>query len=94
MKIRHITEPGGGYFMAENDGREAGRMTYTDAGGGKIMIDHTEVDPALQGRGVGRQMVMASVAFAREKGLKIVPLCSFAHGIFVRDPSIRDVLYR
>lgn len=94
MKVKHITEPGGGYFRAEEDGREAGRMTYTKAGSDKIVIDHTEVDPMFQGKGVGRQMVMASVEYAREHGVKIVPICSFARAIFTRKSDIHDVLYR
>ncbi len=92
MKIKHIKEPGGGYFKAEQDGREAGRMTYSDAGS-KIIIDHTEVAPEFQGRGVGKQMVSACVDYARENGLKIVPLCSFARGVFDRVPELADVRY-
>ncbi len=92
MKIKHLREPGGGYFRAEQDGREAGRMTYSDAGS-KMIIDHTEVSPEFQGMGVGKQMVMACADYARENGKKILPLCSFARGVFDRVPSLSDVRY-
>jgi predicted GNAT family acetyltransferase len=92
MKIKHLTEPGGGEFVAEQDGQEAGRMTYSDAGS-KMIIDHTEVDPQYQGRGVGKQMVMASADYARKNDKKIVPLCSFARGVFDRVPELADVRY-
>jgi predicted GNAT family acetyltransferase len=92
MNIKHLTEPGGGEFVAVQDGREAGRMTYSDAGS-KMIIDHTEVNPEFQGRGVGKQMVMAGADYARENGKKVVPLCSFARGVFDRVPSLADVRY-
>lgn len=92
MKIKHLTEPGGGYFMAEQDGREAGRMTYSNAGT-KMIIDHTEVSPEFQGRGVGKQLVVACADYARDNGRKVLPLCSFARGIFDRVPSLSDVRY-
>ena len=33
-----------------------------------------------------------AVEFARQKQLKIIPLCPFAKSIFDKDPSIHDVL--
>jgi predicted GNAT family acetyltransferase len=32
------------------------------------------------------------VAFAREKNLKVIPLCPFAKAQFDKDASLRDVL--
>lgn len=93
MKIKHITEHGGGSFIAEDNGNEAGRMTYSDAGD-KMIIDHTEVSPEFQGRGVGKQMVSASVDYARKEGRKIVPVCSFARGVFARVSEFEDVWYK
>lgn len=93
MEIKNIKEQGGGYFKAENLGEEAGRMTYSDAGPDKFIISHTEVRPKYAGQGVGTQMVMKCVEYARDNNLKIIPLCSFAKSVFVKDDSIRDVLY-
>lgn len=93
MIINHITNENKGYFQAMEDGKEAGRMTYVQAGEKKIIIDHTEVSPDFGGRGVGKQLVMAAVEFARETGTKIVPLCPFAKSVFDKDQSISDVLF-
>jgi predicted GNAT family acetyltransferase len=49
------------------------------------------VNPALNGNGVGKQLVMAAVHYAREKQLKIMPLCPFAKSVFDKTPEIRDV---
>lgn len=80
--------------MAEKDGDECGRMSYSDAGPDKFIISHTEVRPKYSSQGVGTMMVMASVEYARENDLKIVPLCSFAKSIFIKRRDIHDVLYK
>ena len=38
-------------------------------------------------------MVMKVVEFAREQGIKIIPLCPFSNSVFQKTPEIRDVLY-
>lgn len=81
-----------GKFYILVDGVQEAEMTYTWAGTGKFIIDHTEVNEALKGRSAGKALVMQAVAFAREKGLKIIPLCPFAHSVFQKTPEIRDVL--
>jgi hypothetical protein len=81
----------GKFYIALNDIKEA-EMTYTWAGSDCIIIDHTEVYEALKGKNAGKQMVMKAVEFAREKGIKIIPLCPFANSIFKKNPEIMDVL--
>lgn len=81
-----------GQFRAMVNDEEAGLMTYTWAGNEKFIIDHTEVSPDFSGQGVGKQLVMAAVEFARGKNLKILPLCPYAKSVFERTPAIRDVL--
>ena len=81
-----------GVFTAVDNGTPAGEMTYTWAGDARFIIDHTGVEPADKGHGVGRKMLDAAVAFAREKQLKILPLCPFAKSVFDKDAAIRDVL--
>lgn len=81
----------GKFYILENDNQEA-EMTYTWAGAERIIIDHTEVNEALKGKNAGKQMVLAAVAFARSKNIKIIPLCPFAHSVFKKIPEIQDVL--
>jgi len=81
-----------GQFFIEIDGEELAKMTYTWAGPDKFIIDHTEVDDKLRGKGAGKQLVMRAVEFARENDKKILPLCPYAHSVFKKIPEIRDVL--
>lgn len=92
MEIEHINNETKGFFKAVEEGKEAGRMTYSWAGEQKFIIDHTEVNPAFNGKGVGKKLVMAAVEYARENGLKIIPLCPFAKSVFDKTEEIRDVL--
>ncbi|EJG02711.1 GNAT family N-acetyltransferase [Flavobacterium sp. F52] len=93
MEIQQINDIKRGYFEAVEDGKEAGKMTYTWAGDSKFIIDHTEVSPDFNGKGVGKKLVMASVDYARANNLKIIPLCPFAKSVFDKVEEIRDVLF-
>ncbi|MBD8487170.1 N-acetyltransferase [Echinicola sp. CAU 1574] len=93
MIVRNIKEEKGGFFMADEDGEEAGRMTYTFAGKEKLIIDHTEVNPDFKGMGVGKLMLMNLVDYAREDKIKVIPLCPFAKSVFSKEDIIKDVLY-
>lgn len=92
MEVKQRDDSKKGAFYVEENGETLAEMTYVWAGPEKFIIDHTEVSPVLGGKGVGKQMVMKAVEFARLRGLKILPLCPFAKSVFDRDKSIADVL--
>ena len=92
MEIEQFNRESKGFFKATEDGKEAGRMTYSWAGENRFIIDHTEVNPEFSGRGVGHKMVEAALNYARANNLKILPLCPFAKAQFDRHPEWHDVL--
>ena len=81
-----------GAFYIEIEGIQEAMMTFVYAGEDKIIIDHTEVNPGNEGKGFGKKMVTKAVEFAREKGIKILPLCPFVKSVFDKTPEFRDVL--
>ena len=81
-----------GAFYIEIEGIQEAMMTFVFAGEDKIIIDHTEVNPGNEGKGFGKKMVLKAVEFAREKGIKIVPLCPFVKSFFDKTSEFRDVL--
>ncbi len=93
MEVKNKHNDRSGYFFIENGDQEVAVMHYTIAGPGKIIIDHTEVDEAYEGKGLGRQLVKAGVEYARENHIKILPRCPFAHKIFDLTPDFADVLF-
>jgi uncharacterized protein len=92
MEIQQQDNGTKGSFYIEQEGKQLAEMTYVWVGIQKIIIDHTEVSDALAGKGAGKQLVAAAVSFAREKGIKIMPLCPFAKSVFDKVPDYNDVL--
>ena len=92
MEVQQKDNGQKGMFYIELDGTVVAEMTYVWAGPDRIIIDHTEVDAVLKGKGAGKQMVKQAVDFAREKGIKIIPLCPFAKSVFDKVTEFNDVL--
>ncbi len=59
---------------------------------GALLRTHTEVPPALKGRGIASRLVAGTLADIRAQGLKIVPLCSFVAAYLDRHPDDQDLL--
>lgn len=92
MNIQQADDGKKGAFYIEEDGERIAEMTYVWAGEQKFIIDHTEVSDKLAGKGAGKQLVAKAVEFAREKGVKIMPLCPFANKVFKKTAEYQDVL--
>lgn len=93
MEIKQIEEGQRGYFIALDNETEAGRITYTFAGGTKIILEHTEVSDAYRGESIGKKILMEIVNYSRQKQIKILPLCPFTKSVFDKTPDIGDVLF-
>lgn len=92
MEILQKDDGKKGMFYIEQNQEIVAEMTYVWAGDAKIIIDHTEVDESLKGKNIGKQMVAKVVEFAREKSIKIMPLCPFAKSVFDKVKEFQDVL--
>ena len=80
-----------GRYVIRYEGVEA-EMTYSRAGEGIIIIDHTAVPAAMRGRSAGKALVERAVRDARAEGRSILPLCPFAKAQIERHPEWQDVL--
>jgi len=80
-----------GRFEVELDGQLAFAEYRLLASG--ILFPHTEVPPAFEGRGVGSALVKAALAFARERGEKIMPVCPFVAAYVRRHPETHDLVH-
>lgn len=94
LEIKHHDNGSKGEFFIGEESQHLAEMTYSWAGTDKFIIDHTWVDDSLRGQNVGRQLVDHAVELARQKNVKILPLCPFAKSVFDKDSSIDDVLFR
>jgi predicted GNAT family acetyltransferase len=59
---------------------------------GTIIVPHTEVPEAFEGRGVGSALAKAVLGFAREQGLKVAPTCPFIAGYITKHPEWHDIV--
>jgi hypothetical protein len=60
--------------------------------GDTLVLHHTEVPAALQGRGVAAALVHATLAWARAEGLVVRPTCSYVAAYMRRHPQTQDLL--
>jgi predicted GNAT family acetyltransferase len=92
MDIQHRSGETKGEFYLQRNGSVKASLTYSRAGEKKIIIDHTEVAPELRGENIGQSLVEHAVGYARDKGLKVIPLCPYARSVIEKDKSLQDVL--
>lgn len=60
--------------------------------GSTLMILHTEVPTAMEGRGLGSQLVQGMLDLARSRGEAIVPLCGFVRRFIAINPGYADLV--
>jgi len=92
MLIQNKQIGGKGMFYVGQDGAILAEMVYSMPSPNKMIIEHTEVDDSLGGKGVGLQLLNTAVDYARTHNIKIVPMCPFAKAMFDKKPELRDVL--
>jgi predicted GNAT family acetyltransferase/glutaredoxin len=59
---------------------------------GRIAFTHTEVDEALEGRGLGSRLAAAALEDARSQGLEVVPLCPFMARFIDGHPEYEELV--
>lgn len=77
-------------FEYASDGERA--VAMYELNGGVITFTHTLVPEALQGHGVARELVLAGLASARERGLRVVPQCPVFAAYMRKHPETHDLL--
>jgi hypothetical protein len=89
--VQHQETESKGSFYYEPEAKRLAEMTYSKAGTQMIIIDHTEVDESLTGKGVGLELLKYAIDFVRERKIKILPLCPFAKAMLQKHPEWKDV---
>ncbi|MFC5520813.1 GNAT family N-acetyltransferase [Polaromonas jejuensis] len=67
-------------------------VTIYALAGNVITFLHTRVPEALRGQGVATQLVLASLASARERGLRVIPQCPVFAAYMRAHPETHDLL--
>lgn len=87
-----IKEEKNRFVLLNDEAKEIGEMTWSDAGPDIMIIDHTFVEPEYRGQKLAEKLVLNGVELARREGKKIIPLCPYAKKEFERKPEYQDVI--
>jgi predicted GNAT family acetyltransferase/glutaredoxin len=71
-------------------GDTVGLAAYRMRGEDRMVFLHTEVDDALEGRGLGSVLAGGALDDARTRGFTIVPLCPFIARYIQRHPKYQE----
>ena len=92
MNIQQEDDGKIGMFFIEQDDKRVAKLVYSWKDKDRIIIEHTDVEEVLKGKGAGKELVEKTVEFARKEGIKIIPVCSFAKRVFDKTDEYKDVL--
>ena len=81
-KVEVRDNPFEGRYEIRLDGRTAGFIAYKSKPN-LIAFLHTEIDPSLEGHGLGSRLVGSALDEARARRLEVLPFCPFVND-FIR----------
>ncbi len=83
--------PDSGRYEIVLDGNRVGFVTYR-LESGEISFLHAEINPAVEGRGLGSRLVSGALDDARARGLTVRPLCPFVSAYIENHPDYADLM--
>ena len=78
-------------YEALRDGKLVGHIRYRTEPGVVVLV-HTEVDEAVEGTGVGSELVHGALDDIRARGLRLVAVCPFVAAYLRRHPEDADLV--
>ena len=70
-----------------HDGDQLAGFSEYKLTGPRIAFLHTEVDPAFEGRGLGRRLVTEELDDARRRDLAVLPFCPYVRKVIAGAPE-------
>lgn len=80
-----------GRYSAYANGRRIGYATWVKVHD-TVVLPHTEVDPAWNGKGIGSMIARRAFEDARADGLTVLPFCPFMKRWADLHPAFRDIV--
>ncbi len=91
METTVVDVPERGRFEVRVGERVVGLASY-HVENGTMALPHTEVDPSMGGRGIGSALVAGVLDAARERGVTVLPYCSFVRHYIQQHPEYMDLV--
>jgi predicted GNAT family acetyltransferase len=85
-----VDEPDRQRYVARLDDRVVGFAEYRRVDG-RVILFHTEVDPSVEGRGVGGRLAAGVLDDIRARGLRVTIKCPFIAAWVARHPGYADL---
>ena len=60
-------------------------------GSSEMIFTHTEVPEAFEGHGVASKMAKVAIEYAKEKGMRIRPMCPYIAAYIKRHPEYQSI---
>ena len=89
--VRVVDDPSELRYELEVDGTLGGILRYRTEPGLVVLV-HTDVAPAFEGRGLGGRLVGGALDDIRERGLQVVAHCPFAASYIRRHPEYAELV--
>jgi predicted GNAT family acetyltransferase len=89
--VRVEDNPGELRYELRVDGELAGEIRYRTQPGSVVLV-HTEIEPALEGQGLGTVLVRGALEDIRSRGARVVPQCPFVAAYIRRHPEYADLV--
>ncbi|MDL2310793.1 N-acetyltransferase [Peptostreptococcaceae bacterium OttesenSCG-928-C18] len=80
--------------VAYDEDTEVGEITFKKPSYKFIIMDKTFVNENYRGKGIAQEMLARGVEYAKEKELKIIPLCPFVRKEFDENPEYLKIEYK
>jgi predicted GNAT family acetyltransferase len=80
-----------GQFKIEREG-QISLLSYETDGHEWISLLHTEVPPALRGRGIATALARMAFEYAKENHLKVEVICPFVHYFLNKNPEYKPLV--
>jgi predicted GNAT family acetyltransferase len=88
-----VHNPGRSRYEIHVNGERAG-FTHYRPSPEALVFDHTEIDDAYEGQGLGGQLARGALDDVRANGGKVVAECPFIKGWIARHEDYQDLLLR
>ncbi len=93
MALQVIDSPERQRYEAVREGTVLGFAAY-ERMDRILVLTHTEVDPALEGQGIGGALVRSALDQVRSRRLRVLALCPFVRAWLENHPEYHELEYR
>ena len=81
-------------YTALLSGEEVGHVVVDPIGSDGLLIKHTEILPAFEGRGFAGMLVRHVLEDAKRQGRGVIPVCTYAAAYIRKHPEFQPYVRR